>query len=75
MKSLNQKILGIFYPLLLLKLFWPIFDMNLRHVEKLWCENKKTQKLCKKKHAFQYFKFYNLVHSKKTSTIKYKYND
>ena len=64
---IKSTIFGIFHPWLLLKLFWPIFDMNLRHAEKFWTENRKTQKLCRKR-EFQYFKFYNLVHSKETST-------
>ena len=59
---------GIFHPQLLFKLFWLIFDMNLHHVEKFWPENLKTQKLCKKS-EFQYFKLYDLVHSKKNINL------
>ena len=51
---IKSTIFGIFHHQLLLKLFWPIFDMNLRQ----------TQSYVKKR-EFQYFKFYNFVHSKK----------
>ena len=33
-ETITSTIFGIFHPRLLLKLFWPIFNMNLRHVEK-----------------------------------------
>ena len=38
--------------------------MNLRHVEKFCWKSQKAQKLCKNR-EFHYFKFYNLLHSKK----------
>ena len=54
-------------------LFWPIFDIKLRNVEKFRPQNAKILKVMPKNYDFLDFQFYNLGHSKKNTDVTLNY--